>query len=137
MLREINENLNKAEDNQKAQHDKGEDEWTLQAWRFSLHHDYKPKVSKNIKLVKSWVGPYVITKMISDTNALIRRKPTGKEEIVHVQRLKIYHSLPTDYTEGYLNRDGDPPRTPRRIPIPEEVPMTFWGQSNLQPPDMD
>ena len=49
--------------------------------------------------------------MISDTNALIQRKPTGKDEIVHVQRLKIYHSLPTDYTEGHLNRDGEPPQS--------------------------
>ena len=74
--------------------------------------DDKPKLGKNIKLVKRWTGPYVITKMISDTNALIRRKPTGKEEIVHVQRLKIYHSLPTNYTELHLNRDGEPPHTP-------------------------
>ena len=46
--------------------------------------------------------------MISDTNALIRLKPAGKDEIVHIQRLKIYHSLPTDYMEGHLNRDGEP-----------------------------
>ena len=110
--REINENLNKATDNQKAQHDKGINKRTFQVGDSVCIMDDKPKVGKNIKLVKRWVGPYVITKMISDTNALIRRKPTGKEEIVQVQRLKIYHSLPTDYTEGHLNRDGEPPRTP-------------------------
>ena len=28
----------------------------------------------------------------------------GKEEIVHLQRLKKYHTLPTDYETGHLNR---------------------------------
>ena len=110
--REINENLNKASDNQKAQHNKRINDRTLQAGDLVCIIDYKPKIGKNIKLVKRWTGPFVITKMISDTNALIRRKPTGKEEIVHVQRLKIYHSLPTDYTTGHLNRDGETPHIP-------------------------
>ena len=109
--REINENLNKAAENQKSQYDKHVNhERTFQAGDLVCIVDDKPKIGKNIKLVKRWTGPYVVTKMISDTNALIRRKPTGKDEIVHVQRLKIYHSLPTNYAEGHLNRDGEPPK---------------------------
>ena len=57
-----------------------------------------------MKLVKRWTGPFVLIKIISDTNAIIKRKPKGKEEIVHLQRLKKYHTLPTDYETGYLNR---------------------------------
>ena len=110
MWREINENLNKAAGNQKAQHDKHVNERTFQAGDLVCIIDDKPKVSKNINLVKWWTGPYVLTKMISDTNALIHRKPTGKEEIVHILPLKIYHSLPMDYTEGHSNRDGEPPQ---------------------------
>ena len=66
--REINENLTKAAENQKIQYDKHvNNERTFQAGDLVCIIDDKPKVGKNIKLVKRWTGPYVVTKMISDT----------------------------------------------------------------------
>ena len=102
--KDIHDNLNKAADSQRAQYDKNVTERKFEAGDLVCVIDDKPKLGKNIKLVKRWTGPFVLIKIISDTNAIIRRKPKGKEEIVHIQRLKKYHTLPTDYETGYLNR---------------------------------
>ena len=101
--RDIHDNLNKAADAQRSQYDKNVTERKFKAGDLICVIDDKPKLGKNVKLVKRWTGPFVFIKIISDTNPIIRQ-PKGKEEIVHLQRLKKYHTLPTDYEMGYLNR---------------------------------
>ena len=92
--REINENLNKTADNQKAQHNKHANERTFQAGDLVCIIEDKPKIGKNIKLLKRWTGPYMLTRMISDTHPTkTHRKrgdcscPTINKQLFRYQRI--------------------------------------------------
>ena len=134
---EIHDNLTKAAEVQKYQHDKNVKERKFEAGDLICVKDETPKIGKNAKLTTKWIGPFVITKTAGDTNVMIRKSPKGKEQLVNNSRIKLYHSLPPNYDSGHLNRkpeapdnQEDPgeqvnPAAGRRIP---------FGQSPPSPP---
>ena len=136
----IHDNLSKAADTQRTQYDKNVTERKFEAGDLVCIIDDKPKLGKNVKLVKRWTGPFVLIKIISDTNAIIKRKPKGKEEIVHLQRLKKYHTLPTDYETGYLNRKMEENNTSQTVqeerppPPSTAMPSSIPTQAGGLPP---
>ena len=69
-------------------------------------NEHKVKVWENPKLTSTWKGPFLITKVISKTNAIIRKTPHSRDFNVHVNRLKPYHKLEDD-AGGYLNKPND------------------------------
>lgn len=47
------------------------------------------------KWVRRFEGPFVICRQLSDVNFIIRREPSGREQIAHVDRLRCWKTGPT------------------------------------------
>ena len=105
--KDIHDNLNKAADVQRTQHDKNATDRKFEAGDLVCVIDDKPKLGKNVKLVKRWTGPFVLIKIISDTNAIIRQKPKGKEEIIHLQQSQEISHATNGLRDGIFKpKDG-------------------------------
>ena len=104
--KETFDHLTKAQANQKNYYDKRTSKRTFNEGDLVMCHDTTATKTENNKLTHSWRGPFVIFKIISPTNVLIKKTPTSKLFNVHVNRLKIYN--PFDLFKegspsGYLN----------------------------------
>ena len=62
-----------------------------------LHYDVTVP-GQSPKLSSPWRGPYRILKCINDVNYKIEELSTGKQQIVHYDRLKRYHGSPPPST---------------------------------------
>ena len=71
MWGEIQDNLTKAAEVQKYQHNKNVKERKFEAGDLICVKDKTLKVRKNAKLTTKWFGPFVITKIAGDTNIII------------------------------------------------------------------
>lgn len=56
-------------------------------------------------MTKCWVGPYVITKKMSDTDYRIQLGPKTKPMVVHANRMKEYRG--TKSVAWFLNNEGE------------------------------
>ena len=54
-------------------------------------HNPARKVGICPKLVRSWEGPFLVIKRLSDVTYRIQRSPRAKRKVVHFDRLKPYH----------------------------------------------
>ena len=67
---------------------------TYRANEFDLLHYDVTVTGQSPKLSSPWRGPYRILKCINDVNYKIEELSTGKQQIVHYDRLKRYHETP-------------------------------------------
>lgn len=83
------------------------------------------KKGKSRKLGPHWVGPYLITKVISPVNVQIRKGPKFPTKIVHVDRLK---SFAGEFDSSWYLINNTPER-----PTPPSTPDPLHSSSTLLP----
>jgi hypothetical protein len=89
-------NLLKAREQQKIYYDQKTLDRNFTVGELVLARNYKRVVGGNNKFLPVWTGPYVIMKVISPTNVILKLTPHSKERNVHVNHIKhYYHEGPT------------------------------------------
>jgi transposase InsO family protein len=97
--------LQKASILQKKYYDQKTNERHFELGELVLLKKMVQQVGANNKFIASWLGPFVIMKVISSTNVIIRQTPHSKERLVHVNNLK--HYIYNTGSPGYLEVDAD------------------------------
>jgi hypothetical protein len=74
---------------------------------FVWMHNPARKVGVCPKLTRSWEGPFLVIKRLSDVTYRIQKSPRAKLKVVHFDRLKQYRG--TDQVSWLAPDDGAPP----------------------------
>ena len=82
-----------------------------------LHYPVVP-VGKSPKLSSPWRGPYEILKCLNDVNYRIKVLTTGKVEVVHYDRIKLYHG-PIPVASNVQTRQTTHPTGYHTPPVPD------------------
>jgi transposase InsO family protein len=84
------ENLVKARAQQKAYYDQRTAERNFTVGDLVLIRNFRKVIGGNNKFLPVWTGPYVIMKVISSTNVILKLTPHSKERNVHINNIKHY-----------------------------------------------
>ena len=88
--RQVVASINKASENQARNYDSKRKHVVFKEGDSVLVYTPIRKVGFSEKLISRYLGPYVIVKRASDVSYLIREPRSGKQEFVHVSRMKMY-----------------------------------------------
>ena len=133
--KETFDHLTKAQSNQKHYYDKRTSKREFNEGDLVMCHDTTTTKSENNKLTHSWRGPFVIFKIISPTNVLIKKTPTSKLFNVHVNRLKKYNPFdlfkegsPSGYLNSPHGEDGTGEYPEDNVLVDERGPNSEYAQ---------
>ena len=80
---EVYKNLNKANENQTHQYNKGTLERKFEPGDLLLVSYKTGSKNENAKLIPEWKGPFIVTKLTGPTTVLIKKTPLSKQYHVH------------------------------------------------------
>ena len=85
---EAYKNLNKANEVQTHQYNKGTNERKFEPGDLVLVSDKRGSRNENVKLIPEWKGPFIITKITGPMTALVKKTPHSKQFHVHLNHHK-------------------------------------------------
>ena len=110
------EHLAKAAERSKTYYDRNVKTKKFEAGQFVWVFNPRRYVHKSHKWTMMYYGPFRVEKVLSDVNLVVRRTPRADPQVVHIDKVKLYHGdPPEDWREVGPNGTVSGEHPPRRV----------------------